>query len=305
MIDPVIRVSNLKKKYGSTVAVAGVSLEIHRGEIFGLIGPNGAGKTTAMECIEGLRRWDEGSVSVLGLDPRKDARALQDRIGVQHQEAHLQKRIKVWEAIDLWSALYKGVVDTEALLDQLGLAEKRNAWFMTLSGGQKQRLFVALALIHDPEVVFLDELTTGLDPQARRAIWDLINGIRGRGKTVFLTTHLMEEAERLCDRVAIIEHGELIEMGTPEELVQRHCPQRGVVFSSKGQGVRDRLEEIPGIDDVACDGETYTLQGTGDDFVTDVIHAIAAQGIHVTGFRTELPNLEDVFLKLTGHRVRD
>ena len=305
MIDPVIRVAHLKKRYGSTVAVADVSLVINPGEIFGLIGPNGAGKTTTMECVEGLRKWDEGSVSVLGLDPRKDARALQERIGVQHQEAHLQKRIKVWEAIDLWSALYPGVVDTEALLDQLGLTEKRNAWFMTLSGGQKQRLFVALALIHDPEVVFLDELTTGLDPQARRAIWELINGIRDRGKTVFLTTHLMEEAERLCDRVAIIEHGRLIEMGTPKELVQRHCPQRGVVFSSEGDGVRDRLERIPGIDNVACDGETYTLQGTGDDFVTEVIHAIATEAIHVTGFRTELPNLEDVFLKLTGHRIRD
>lgn len=305
MTTPVIRVSNLKKRYGSTVAVADVSLEIHAGEIFGLIGPNGAGKTTTMECVEGLRKWDEGSVSVLGLDPRKDARALQERIGVQHQEAHLQKRIKVWEAIDLWSHLYSGVVDTEALLDQLGLTEKRNAWFMTLSGGQKQRLFVALALIHDPEVVFLDELTTGLDPQARRAIWELINGIRDRGKTVFLTTHLMEEAERLCDRVAIIEHGTLIEMGTPKELVERHCPQRGVVFSSEADGVQDRLERIPGIADVASDGETYTLRGTGDDFVTDVIHAIANEAIHVTGFRTELPNLEDVFLKLTGHRIRD
>ena len=305
MIDPVIRVSNLKKRYGSTVAVADVSLVVNRGEIFGLIGPNGAGKTTTMECVEGLRKWDAGSVSVLGLDPHKDAQALQERIGVQHQEAHLQKRIKVWEAIDLWSALYSSVVDTEALLDQLGLTEKRNAWFMTLSGGQKQRLFVALALIHDPEVLFLDELTTGLDPQARRAIWELINGIRDRGKTVFLTTHLMEEAERLCDRVAIIEHGTLIEMGTPKELVQRHCPQRGVVFSSEGEGVRDRLERIPGIDSVACDGETYTLQGTGDDFVTNVIHAIGTEAIHVTGFRTELPNLEDVFLKLTGHRIRD
>ena len=305
MIDPVIQVTNLKKRYGSTIAVAGVSLEVRRGEIFGLIGPNGAGKTTTMECVEGLRKWDEGSVSVLGLDPRRDARALQERIGVQHQEAQLQKRIKVWEAIDLWSTLYASVVDTEALLDHLGLTEKRNAWFRTLSGGQKQRLFVALALIHDPEVVFLDELTTGLDPQARRTIWDLINGMRDRGKTVFLTTHLMEEAERLCDRVAIIEHGKLIEMGTPEELVQRHCPQLGVVFSSEGDGVRDRLERIAGIDNVARDGETYTLLGTGDDFVTDVIHAIATEGIHVTGFRTELPNLEDVFLKLTGHRIRD
>ncbi len=305
MIDPVIQVRRLKKRYGSTVAVEDVSLDIHRGEIFGLIGPNGAGKTTTMECVEGLRSWDEGSVSVLGLDPRKDARALQERIGVQHQEAQLQKRIKVWEAIDLWSTLYTNVVDTEELLDLLGLTEKRNAWFMTLSGGQKQRLFIALALIHDPEVVFLDELTTGLDPQARRAIWELVKGMRDRGKTVFLTTHLMEEAERLCDRVAIIEHGTLIEMGTPDELVERHCPERGVVFSSEGEEVRDQLEKIPGIASVTHEGDTYRLRGTGDRFVTDVIHAIASEGIHVTGFRTEYPNLEDVFLKLTGHGIRD
>jgi ABC-2 type transport system ATP-binding protein len=181
-------------------------------EIFGLIGPNGAGKTTSMECVQGLRRADRGTISVLGLDPRRDASTLRKRIGVQHQEAQLQTRIKVWEAIDLWSTLYPRVVDTEELLVRLGLETKRDAWFMTLSGGQKQRLFIALALIHDPEVVFLDELTTGLDPQARRAIWALITGMRARGKTVFLTTHLMEEAERLCDRVAIIEHGRMIEV---------------------------------------------------------------------------------------------
>jgi ABC-2 type transport system ATP-binding protein len=305
MKPPVIQVANLRKRYRSTVAVADVSLEVFCGEIFGLIGPNGAGKTTTMECVEGLRKWDAGTVSVLGLDPRNDSRALQERIGVQHQEAHLQKRIKVWEAIDLWSTLYSSVVDTDALLDQLGLTEKRDAWFMTLSGGQKQRLFVALALIHDPEVVFLDELTTGLDPQARRAIWDLVNGIRDRGKTVFLTTHLMEEAERLCDRVAIIEHGMIIEMGTPEELVQRHCPERGVVFSSEDDGVLERLERLPSGSGATREEETYTLRGRGENFITEVIHAIATEGIRVTGFRTEIPSLEDVFLKLTGHRIRD
>ena len=199
---PVISVAHLAKSYGRTVAVDDVSLDVREGEIFGLIGPNGAGKTTTMECVQGLRRADRGTISVLGLDPRRDASTLRKRIGVQHQEAQLQKRIKVWEAIDLWSALYPRVVDTDQLLVRLGLEATRNAWFMTLSGGQKQRLFIALALIHDPEVVFLDELTTGLDPQARRAIWGLITDMRARGKTVFLTTHLMEEAERLCDRVS-------------------------------------------------------------------------------------------------------
>src|SRR5712672_557713 len=244
-MHPVIRVSGVRKSYGSTVAVADVSFDVHHGEIFGLIGPNGAGKTTTMECIEGLRTPDRGSISVLGLDPFRQVYKLQDRIGVQLQQAQLQKRIKVWEAVDLWASLYrKNTIDGERLLEQLGLTDKRNAWFMTLSGGQKQRLFIALALINNPEVVFLDELTTGLDPQARRAIWDLVRGIRERGKTVFLTTHLMEEAERLCDRVAIIEHGRIIDLGTPDELVQKHCPERTVVFTSDDADFTERMQAI-------------------------------------------------------------
>src|SRR5215213_1574738 len=216
----VIEVSGFRKTYKSFVAVDDVSFKVYDGEIFGLIGPNGAGKTTTMECVEGLRTPDSGRISVLGLDPFHDIRSLQNRIGVQLQEAQLQKRIKVKEAVHLCASLYqRPASDGDRLLEQLGLADKRNSWFMTLSGGQKQRLFIALALINDPEVVFLDELTTGLDPQARRAIWDLVQDIRSRGKTVFLTTHLMEEAERLCDRVAIIEHGRIIDMGTPDGLV--------------------------------------------------------------------------------------
>jgi len=302
---PAISVSNLGKRYGSTVAVDDVSLEVREGEIFGLVGPNGAGKTTTMECVQGLRQPDRGSISVLGLDPQRDSSALRQRIGVQHQEAHLQKRIKVWEAVDLWSALYSRVVDTDALLSGLGLGQKRNAWFMNLSGGQKQRLFIALALIHEPEVVFLDELTTGLDPQARRAIWTLVKDIRKRGATVFLTTHLMEEAERLCDRIAIIEHGRVIEMGTPAELIRKHCPLVSVVFTTEGDGVAGKLKEVPAVLEISTEGHTHTLRGEGDGFVTDVIGFIAAAGIRVRGFRTEMPTLEDVFLKLTGHGIRD
>ena len=242
---------------------------------------------------------------MLGLDPRRDASALQNRIGVQHQEAQLQKRIKVWEAVDLWSTLYPQVVDTETLLARLGLEGKRDAKFMTLSGGQKQRLFIALAMIHDPEVLFLDELTTGLDPQARRAIWGLVTDIRERGKTVFLTTHLMEEAERLCDRVAIIDHGRLVEVGTPADLVEKHCPERSVVFTSEGTDAAERLAGVPAVRSAVSEGCTHTLRGEGDDFVTHVISLIAREGIRVKGFRTEVPTLEDVFLKLTGHGVRD
>ncbi len=302
---PVITVANLGKRYGPTVAVEDVSLEVFEGEIFGLIGPNGAGKTTTMECVEGNRVPDKGTISVLGLDPRRDANALRQRIGVQHQEAQLQKRIKVWEAVDLWRSLYPRAVDTDTLLEQLGLESKRNAWFMTLSGGQKQRLFIALALIHEPEVVFLDELTTGLDPQARRAIWALVTGIRDRGTTVFLTTHLMEEAERLCDRVAIIEHGRIIELGTPGDLVQKHCPERSAVFTSDDANVAERLQGLGAVERAERSGATYTIRGAGDDFVTDVINIIAREGIRVRGFRTEVPTLEDVFLKLTGHGIRD
>jgi ABC-2 type transport system ATP-binding protein len=306
MSRPVIVVRNLHKRYGRTVAVHDVSLEVNEGEIFGLIGPNGAGKTTTMECVEGLRMPDGGAIAVLGLDPRRDATALRQRIGVQHQDAHLQKRIKVWEAVDLWATLYANTVNADDLLARLGLTEKRDAKFMTLSGGQKQRLFVALALIHDPEVVFLDELTTGLDPQARRAIWELVLGIRDRGKTVFLTTHLMEEAERLCDRVGIIEHGRVIEMGTPRELVARHCPERRVVFSCDDTDLVHRLPGAPTRQTAPhTDGSSYVLRGEGDDFVTDVIQAIAREGIRVRGFRTEVPTLEDVFLKVTGHGIRD
>jgi ABC-2 type transport system ATP-binding protein len=303
---PVIQVAGIRKAYGKTVAVDEVSFEVSDGEIFGLIGPNGAGKTTTMECVEGIRRHDRGTITVLGLDPFRDVFELQERIGVQLQQAQLQKRIKVWEAMHLWASLYRKKPATgDQLLEQLGLSDKRNAWFMTLSGGQKQRLFIALALINDPEVVFLDELTTGLDPQARRAIWELVRGIRARGKTVFLTTHLMEEAERLCDRVAIIERGRVIDIDQPQRLVDRHCPERSVTIATDDAHAAGCLARIPRVESVAQLDLRFTIRGTGDGFVTDVIQCLSENRITVTDFRTELPNLEDVFLKLTGHSIRD
>ena len=301
----VIQVSGLTKHYGTMTALSDVAIDVRDGEIFGLIGPNGAGKTTAMECIEGLRVPDAGRIAVLGLDPLRDVAALQRRIGVQLQEAQLQKRIKVREALALWSAVYGTRIDGLELLEQLGIAGKANAWFMTLSGGQKQRLFIALALIHDPELVFLDELTTGLDPQARRAIWDLVRGIRDRGKTVFLTTHLMEEAERLFDRVAIIDHGRIVDIGSPAALVRRHCPERSVIVVTEDATARDRFEAMPQVDSVSSEGSRFTIRGRGDDLVTHVIHCLGEHRIRVIDFRTELPALEDVFLKLTGHQIRD
>jgi len=302
---PVVRVDAIRKTYGGTIAVDEVSFEVRSGETFGLIGPNGAGKTTTMECVEGLRTPDRGAISVLGLDPGKDRYRLQGRIGVQLQEAQLQKRIKVKEAVGFWASLYRAPIDGDRLLDQLGLRDKRNAWFMTLSGGQKQRLFIALALINDPELVFLDELTTGLDPQARRAIWDLVRDIRGRGKTVVLTTHLMEEAERLCDRVAILDHGRVIDIGTPAELVRRHCPERTVVVSTADPTARGRFQAIPSVVSVSDQGPQLTVRGRGEDLVTEVIQCLSEHGIRVSDFRTDTPTLEDVFLRLTGHHMRD
>jgi ABC-2 type transport system ATP-binding protein len=301
---PVIRVTGIRKTYGKTVAVDDVSFEVPAGQIFGLIGPNGAGKTTTMECVEGLRQSDRGRIEVFGLDPIRDAHALQRRLGVQLQEAHLQKRIKVWEAVDLWASLFDTSVDAAALLDQLGLTEKRNAWFMALSGGQKQRLFIALALINDPELVFLDELTTGLDPQARHTIWDLIRDIQTRGKTVFLTTHLMEEAERLCDHVAIIDHGRIIDHDTPAGLVARHCPERSVIVSTTHPDAALRFDALSSVDSVTAVDDELTIRGHGPNLVTETIHCLSEHGMRVTSFRTEEPTLEDVFLTLTGRSVR-
>jgi ABC-2 type transport system ATP-binding protein len=303
--SPVIHVAGIRKTYRATVAVDDVSFDVADGEIFGLIGPNGAGKTTTMECVEGVRVPDRGTITVLGLDPFRDVQALQERVGVQLQQAQLQKRIKVWEAVHLWAALYPRAVDGDQLVERLGLADKRDAWFMNLSGGQKQRLFIALALINDPQVVFLDELTTGLDPQARRAIWDLVRDIRERGKTVFLTTHLMEEAERLCDRVAIIEHGRIIDVDSPGRLVARHCPERVVLLATDDARAEERFRAIPRIESVAREDLHYTIRGNGDDLVTEVIQCLSEHRIGVTEFRTVLPTLEDVFLKLTGRSIRD
>ena len=299
-----LSVEGVTRRFGGIVAVDDVTLDVGEGEIVGLIGPNGAGKTTTMECIEGLRAPDAGRLSVLGLNPLKDGKALQNRIGVQLQEAQLQKRITVKEAIGLWSSLYDAPLDGHQLLGQLGIAGKANARFMTLSGGQKQRLFIALALINDPDVVFLDELTTGLDPQARRAIWELVRSIRDRGKTVFLTTHLMEEAERLCDRVAIIDHGRIVDIDSPAGLVNRHCPERTILIATEDDGVIGALREIAGVDSVTREGVSVVVAARSIDVMTRLIRVLADRQTPVTDFRTIVPTLEDVFLKLTGHSVR-
>ena len=305
MNDAVIVVSGLQKRYGSTVAVADVSLEVARGEIFGLIGPNGAGKTTTMECVEGLRRADGGTVSVLGLDPRRDAAALGQRIGVQHQEAHLQKRIKVWEAIDLWGSLYSRVVDTEALLSQLGLETKRNAWFMTLSGGQKQRLFVALALIHDPEVVFLDEPMSGLDPLGRRQVRDLILGLRAKGTTVFFSSHILSDAETLCSRVAIMAQGRLAATGRISEMVAFQLKGWELVVS----GVTDDLQAAlaPKVAEIRPLSQgRFTLRIAPDQKPERLMAELSSAGASVESLHPVRDTLEDYFVQqVTAAKARD
>ncbi len=303
--NAVIKVERLRKVYGSTVAVEEVSLEVYEGEIFGMVGPNGAGKTTTTECIEGLRDPDAGSIQVLAMNPQRDGYALRNRIGVQLQTSALQERLKVWEALDLFASFYPRSVDWEALLEQLGLAEKRNAPFAKLSGGQKQRLFVALALVNDPELVFFDELTTGLDPQARHAIWDLVRGIRDKGKTVFLTTHFMEEAERLCDRVAIMDHGKIVALDTPQNLIRHLDAENRLIFTVDGNLEIQQLLRVQGVTRVEPDNGQFVVYGRGDQLVGDVVHALTSNGLRLRTLRTEEPTLEDVFLSLTGRKMRD
>jgi len=301
----VIEVRDLLKQYPDVTAVDGVSFEIREGEIFGMVGPNGAGKTTTIECIEGLRSPDAGNVQVLGLDPQRDGYQLREHIGVQLQESALPYRIKVWEALDMFASFYSRSVDWHPLLEQLGLAEKYNASFTTLSGGQKQRLFIALALLNDPDLVFLDELTTGLDPQARRAMWNLVRGIREQGKTVFLTTHFMEEAERLCDRVAIMDHGKIVALDTPENLIRSLGAENRVVFSVAERFDERGLQTLSVVARVEQVGERVVVYGRGDGLVSGVVNALEADGVRFRDLRTEQPSLEDVFLALTGREIRE
>jgi len=301
----VIRVDHLRKVYGSTVAVDDIAFEIYAGEIFGMVGPNGAGKTTTTECIEGLRHPDGGAIQVFGMSPQKDSYALRERIGVQLQTSALQDRLKVWEALDLFASFYANPVDAKQLLEQMGLTEKRNDKFAKLSGGQKQRLFIGLALINDPELVFLDELTTGLDPQARHAMWDMVRGIRERGKTVFLTTHFMEEAGRLCDRVAIMDHGKIVALDTPQNLIHKLGAENRLIFSIDGKLDLQKLQRVEGVTRVEPENDEFVVSGHGERLVGDVVHAITANGVRLRTLRTEQPTLEDVFLKLTGRKMRE
>jgi ABC-2 type transport system ATP-binding protein len=304
--DPVIRVRELRKTYGALVAVDGVSFEVRPGEVFGLLGPNGAGKTTTVEVLEGLRQPDSGEVTVLGIDAIRHADDLRARIGVSLQTAALYPKLTVAEVLDLFRAFYGHGRATSELIELMDLGEKRATRTQDLSGGQRQRLSVALALVNDPELVFLDEPTTGMDPAARRALWDVVLGLKSEGRSVLLTTHYMEEAEVLCDRIAIMDHGHILESGTVEELVSRRFHERAVRFDAVEGLTDERMAAIPGVTSVKHEDGVVMLY-TRD--VPATIGAVLAStdelGHEPANLAVRRATLEDVFLDLTGRALRD
>ncbi len=304
--EPVIRVRGLVKRYGELVAVDGIDFEVAHGEIFGLLGPNGAGKTTTVEILEGLRTPDAGETMVLGLDVAKDSNALKPRIGVSLQTAALYPKLTVTELIDLFRSFYATSRPTAELIDVMELGERRHAQTRELSGGQRQRLAVALALVNDPELVFLDEPTTGLDPAARRALWDIVLDLKAKGRTVLLTTHYMEEAELLCDRLAIMDHGRILEMGTVEELVSKRFKERAVQFDSI-DGVADGdLTGLPAVTSVKHDaGETLLYTSDVAATIGALLGLTELRGLEPQNLLVRRATLEDVFLDLTGRALRD
>ena len=304
MTTPAIRATDVTKRYGSLTAVDGVSLEVHPGEIFGIIGPNGAGKTTFMECLEGLRRPTSGTIDVLGEDPSHPTKRWRERIGVQLQTAALPPKITVNEAMALFASLYSDPADTGQLLEELGIATKGRSYVDKLSGGQRQRVFIALALVGKPDVVFLDELTTALDPQARLAMWDVVRSIRQGGATVVMTTHYMEEAKALCDRVAVIDAGRLIALDTVPGLIASVTKGTKVQLRTSWQLGSGILDKIDGISDVLIAGTSVSMLWSGTGIPQAAIAAIEATGLTVTDIRTSSPGLEDVFLALTGRNMR-
>lgn len=292
------------RHFGDVTAVDDVSLQVEEGEIFGIIGPNGAGKTTLLNCAEGIDKQTSGNVAVLGLDPATDQHELTLRMGVQLQTAALPPRLTVAEVMKLFSAFYANPVPWQDLLKTLGILGKEKSRVARLSGGERQRAFIALALLHKPEVVFLDELTTALDPQARLAMWDVVESIRDQGATVVLTTHYMEEAERLCDRVAIIDHGQLIALDTVPALIHDHAGDGAARLSFNQPPPEDlELDSIESVTTARRDGPYLIVQGTGG-FLQDVLAALTKQDLRVTDLRATSPGLEDVFLNLTGRAMR-
>lgn len=300
-----IFVQDLFKRYGRISAVDGVSFSVESGSIFGMLGPNGAGKTTTIECTIGLKKPDSGTATVLGLDPAKDRLKLFERVGVQLQEASYQDRIKVWELCKMYAAMYRNPEDYVKLLEKLGIADKRNAYFGNLSGGQKQKLSILLALLPNPDVVFLDELTTGLDPNARRTMWESIRQLKREGRTVFMTTHYMEEAEQLCDSICIIDRGKIIAAGTVPGVIAASGLNLALTFESADESLEQPITSVEQVSGVERNAAKYTVHCSGERALGKVIHLLEGRGVAYTGLDINRPTLEDAYIKLTGRSIEE
>ncbi len=300
MSDSVILAVNVRKKYGETTALDGLDLVVDRGEIFGIVGPNGAGKTTAMDCMAGMRRPDSGEIRTLGLDPTVDSQLLRRKVGLQQQESELPERIRVGEVFKLFRSLFGIDEPGMDLLEKVGLAEKTDAFFSELSGGQKRRLFVALAMVHDPELIMLDELTSGLDPKGRRDLWSLVKNSKGNGRTVVLSTHYMDEAQKLCDRVAIMDRGKVVALGTPDALVRKYCPGLRLRLGCGDDFRPEHAADLEGVLGVRVRDGTCVMDLEDAGAVVPVIRALSEKGTDLGDLHTEVPTLEDVFMAVTG-----
>jgi len=306
MSAPILEVENLVKNYGDVQAVRGVSFIVEEGEVFGLLGPNGAGKTTTVEILEGLRDADSGQVRVCGLDPQVNAKQLKHEIGAALQSTSLPDKLRVMEALRLFASFYKRPRDPEELLKRFGLEEKRNTFYSKLSGGQKQRLALAMALINDPRVLFFDEPTAGLDPQVRREIYDIIEELRRDKKTILMTTHYIEEAERLCDRVAIVDHGKVIALGTPRELKQRSGGNTRIEVKLAKPSSNGTLRGLEGVVDAReLDGIYVLHTQRPPQTIVSLVKHLEAEGNELVSLEIATPSLEDVFIEMTGRRLRD
>jgi ABC-2 type transport system ATP-binding protein len=303
--ESVVVVKNLVKHYGRVKAVDDISFSVKRGEIFGIVGPNGAGKTTTIECMAAMQAFDSGVIDVLGFDPVKESLSLKQKMGLQQQESEIPGRLRLREAMVLFSSFYSTILDWKVLLKQLDLWNKKDAFFSALSGGQKKRFFVAMALIGDPEVVFLDELTSGLDPQARRSVWELVKDLRNQGRTVVISTHYMDEAEKLCDRVAVIHDGKLAALDSPSKLISLYGGYTRVRFDISGGFDKSILFGIGGIESMAIENRVCTIEVGKRHAIVEIVKSLDASDHGLASFRIEVPTLEDVFLNIAGREVRD
>ncbi|MGB7628664.1 MAG: ABC transporter ATP-binding protein [Candidatus Acidiferrum sp.] len=306
MPNPILQVENLVKRYGHVEAVRGVSFSVEEGEVFGLLGPNGAGKTSTIEILEGLRDLDGGRVSVCGLDPQRDSQALKHEIGAALQSTSLPDKLRVMEALRLFASFYKRRRDPEELLKRFGLEEKRSTFYSQLSGGQKQRLALAMALVNEPKLLFFDEPTAGLDPQVRREIYDIIEELKREKKTLVMTTHYIEEAERLCDRVAIVDHGKVVALGTPRELKSRAGGATRIEVRLAKPEKDGALKNLDGVSDAREVDGTYVIHSQRPPkTIVDLVKHLEAEGNELVSLEIASPSLEDVFIEMTGRRLRD